>query len=163
MEPKSIFSPEEKEIAAILAAKCEKNAADDLYEKVNRVRRVKELNARLDMLRSRDGSPKHPERLTELNSIAISYIRLNEFDKALDILIEIYPLQCKLSGESHPDSMAILNNMAYALLGLDKLEQSFDAFKRLFTLQIAANHPDAGESLRVIQLIGAVISSRQQN
>ncbi|WP_343019020.1 CHAT domain-containing tetratricopeptide repeat protein, partial [Catenibacterium mitsuokai] len=71
-------------------------------------------NARKEIL-----GEKHPDTLTSLSNLAISYFYLGNYNKACELQNIVYNIGKEILGKNHPDTLSTLHNLAsyYSCLG----------------------------------------------
>ena len=82
---------------------------------------------------------EHPDTLSSLNNLAVTYSNLGNHQKALVLKEKVYDLRRKLLGDSHPDTLLSLHNLfvTYYNLGdhqkaLELLEKSYKLASRIY-------------------------------
>ena len=56
---------------------------------------------------------KHPDTVTALNNLAITYGELGDYKKAAELFEKVYALLCKILGEEHPKTIKAKECLEY--------------------------------------------------
>ncbi|CAE6434359.1 unnamed protein product [Rhizoctonia solani] len=68
--------------------------------------------------------PEHPESIAKLEEEAVSYLELEQFERATNILIEVLKLRRQVQGESHLFTIQTMSNLGLAYEGQGKIDQA---------------------------------------
>ena len=93
---------------------------------------------------------EHPDTLSSLNNLAVTYGDIGEYNKAQDAHEKVYALRCKVLGEEHPDTLLALNNLAIAYEKLGEYNKARDAHEKVYSLVcelLGTEHPDTLSSM----------------
>ena len=121
----------------------------------------------------------HPDTLTSLNNLAITYSSLGDYNKALEMKNAVYNARKEILGEKHPDTLASLNNLAssYSYLGdynkaCELQNAAYNARKEILgekhpdTLSALHNlaifYSDLGDYNKACELQNAVYNARKE-
>ncbi|CUA77370.1 Nephrocystin-3 [Homo sapiens] [Rhizoctonia solani] len=121
----------------------------------------------------------HPDTLDFITSLALTYSRLGQYDKAKQLQVQVLDVRKQLLGDEHPNTLTSMNNLAMTHSGLGQynraeqlLVQVVDARKRVLgdghpdTLtsmnNLAGTYSDLGQYDKAEQLQVQVIDARKQ-
>jgi serine/threonine-protein kinase len=60
--------------------------------------------------------PEHPDTLTAMNNLAVSYAKVGRWDETLKMREDVLALDRKALGSEHPDTLKSMNNLAMAYI-----------------------------------------------
>jgi hypothetical protein len=104
---------------------------------------------------NRDLGEDHPNTLTAMNNLAVTYSDLGQDDKALVLKERTLKLRRARLGEDHPDTLASMNNLAntYDALGQhDKALALNEQTLKLMRAKLGEDHPDTLTSMNSLAL-----------
>ena len=93
---------------------------------------------------------EHPDTLSSLSNLALTYGDLGNYQKALELQEKAYTLCCRILGEEHPDTLASLNNLASTYGDLGDYQKALELKEQAYTLRcriLGEEHPDTLTSL----------------
>ena len=79
---------------------------------------------------------EHPDTLTSLNNLAISYGDAGDNQTALELKKKCYELCVKILGEEHPDTLRILNNLAKSYGDAGDNQTALELTKKCYELRV---------------------------
>ncbi|QRW21178.1 kinesin light chain [Rhizoctonia solani] len=89
--------------------------------------------------------PEHPESIAKMEEEAVSYLELEQFERATNILLEVLKLRCRIQGESHLFTIQTMSNLGIGYEGQGKLDQAIEVL--LVTLK-QLKHSHSATNLR---------------
>ena len=87
---------------------------------------------------------EHPDTLTALGNLAVTYGKLGDRRKALELEEKVYALRYKVLGEEHPDTRTARSNLTRTLQNLKELKRKAERLKRtasLWNMLLGPKHP----------------------
>ncbi len=93
---------------------------------------------------------EHPDTLSALNNLAITYSYLDEYKKALEINEKVYTILCQILGEEHPETLNSLHNLASTYGNLGEHKKALEMNEKVYTVRsriLGEEHPDTLMSL----------------
>ena len=102
-------------------------------------------NARKEIL-----GEKHPDTLTSLSNLAISYSDLGNYSKALEMRNAVYNARKEILGEEHPYTLTSLFNLANSYSNLGDYNKAEKLHEEVYISRkqiLGVNHPDTLTSL----------------
>ena len=88
---------------------------------------------------------EHPDTLSALNNLGITYSYLGERQKALEIEEKVYALMYKILGEEHPYTLTALNNLGVTYIYLGEYKKALEIEEKVYALRrkiLGEEHPD---------------------
>ena len=99
---------------------------------------------------------EHPDTLTSMNNLALTYSDLGEHEKALELTEKAYEQNCKVLGEEHPNTLTSLKNLASEYGEVGEHEKALELTEKAYELRskvLGEEHPDTRISLDNLELI----------
>lgn len=91
---------------------------------------------RLEEHREQELGKEHPDTITALNNLAISYDEMGDHKRALELKEKVYNLRVEVLGEEHPHTLSALNNLAVTCSLLGDYKRALDLAERVYTMRI---------------------------
>ena len=101
-------------------------------------------------LRKDELGPDHPDTLTSMNDLAVSYFWAGKLDRALSLFEEVLALRKEKLGDGHPDTLTTLSDLAMAYGSDGQFERSLRLLEDTLALQqarLGPDHPDTLETM----------------
>ena len=92
----------------------------------------------------------HPDTLTSLNNLAITYSSLGDYNKALEMKNAVYNARKEILGKKHPDTLTSLNNLASSYSYLGDYNKACELQNAVYNARkeiLGEKHPDTLNSL----------------
>ncbi|KAG8749373.1 hypothetical protein FRC11_011403, partial [Ceratobasidium sp. 423] len=70
--------------------------------------------------------PEHPESIAKLEEEAVSYLELEQFERATNILTEVLKLRRQIQGDSHLFTIQTMSNLGLGYEGQGKIDQAIE-------------------------------------
>lgn len=100
---------------------------------------------------TREYGEEHPDTLNAFNSLALTYEKLSDYQKAAKLQEKVYYLKCKVLGEEHPSTLIALNNLAVTYRDLGDNEKALDLLQKLYPISCRVNGKDAPLTQKTFQ------------
>ncbi|HXJ58398.1 MAG TPA: tetratricopeptide repeat protein, partial [Verrucomicrobiae bacterium] len=100
-------------------------------------------------LRRKVSGPEHPETLSAMQNLAISY-DANRWDEALKLREELLPLSRKVNGREHPNTLWAMRNLANSYAAANRPDEALKLREEVLALRrkvLGPEHPDTLDSL----------------
>jgi len=85
-----------------------------------------ELTEKERSIRADASGERHPDTLTVMNNLALTYSDLGQNDRALELLLKVLDARKEVLGEQHPDTLVTMNNMAPIYNNLGQNDKALD-------------------------------------
>ncbi len=88
---------------------------------------------------------EHSDTLITLSNLAVTYSKLGDYSKALELEEKVYASQCKILGEEHPSAMTTLSNLAYTYVEVGDYRKALELQEKVYALRcrsLGEEHPD---------------------
>jgi tetratricopeptide (TPR) repeat protein len=112
-------------------------------------------------LRIRHHGLDHPDTLTSMNNLALSYAALNRRAEALKLFEETLVAQKRVLPPDHPDALMSMNNLAVSYAALNRHAEALKLFEETLAAQkrvLSPDHPDALMSMNNLALSYAALN-----
>jgi tetratricopeptide (TPR) repeat protein len=114
---------------------------------------------------SREHGEDHPDTLTSMNNLAVTYSDLGQNDKALALKEQALKLRRAKLGEDHPSTLASMNSLAvtYGALGQnDKSLALLEQALKLRRAKLGEDHPSTLDSMNNLALIYGILGQHDK-
>ena len=91
--------------------------------------------------------PDHPDTLTSMNNLAISYHDAGQIDRALKLHEETLALRKAKLGPDHPDTLTSMNNLAISYADAGQIDRALKLYEETLALRKAKLGPDHPDTL----------------
>jgi serine/threonine protein kinase/tetratricopeptide (TPR) repeat protein len=89
----------------------------------------------------------HPDTLTSMNNLALSYNAAGQLDRALPLCVETLERRKATLGPDHPDTLTSMNNLATYYLAAGQFDRALPLLEETFQLIKAKRGPDHPDTL----------------
>ncbi|KAM0714640.1 hypothetical protein Q7P37_009938 [Cladosporium fusiforme] len=97
-------------------------------------------------LRRKVLGPEHPDTLTSMSNLALTYQYQGQYDKAAELGGRVLEIRKRVLGPEHPDTLTSMANQAFSFTCLDYVVQAIENMRmsaRLSNSVLGNTHPDA--------------------
>jgi eukaryotic-like serine/threonine-protein kinase len=94
--------------------------------------------------------PDHPDTLTAMHSLALSYVGLKRYADALKLQEQVLTLRRTKLGADHPETLSTMHSLANSLYRLQKNNDALELYEQTLALKKAKLGPDHPETLKTM-------------
>ncbi|KAF5855882.1 hypothetical protein ETB97_008292, partial [Aspergillus alliaceus] len=105
---------------------------------------AEELGVQALELRKQVLGPEHPDTLTSMNNLALTYSDQGLWKEAEELEMQTLELRKQVLGPEHPDTLTSMNNLAYTWKLLGKVKDALPLMKKCIELRrnfLGPDHP----------------------